>query len=119
MAVKHVREYYDDVCNQYVAMMHEIRDFEEEANKGLFPPERLDEIKKMIEPLKANYETLSWIIFLLNQPNRKSKQKGYEIRNKKFIESFNKARTKAGVIKENEEVINKFKQYNKELKEDN
>ena len=51
MAVRHVKEYYNKVCDQYHDMLNEIRDFEEEAKKGLIEPERLDEIKKNIQPL--------------------------------------------------------------------
>ena len=54
MAVRHVKEYYNKVCDQYHDMLNEIRDFEEEAKKGLIEPERLDEIKKNIQPLINN-----------------------------------------------------------------
>ena len=105
MAVKHIKEYYEQVCDQYVMMNEELRDFQKEVENGLVEPERLDNLKKMIEPLKNNYMTLSWIMYLLNQPNRDSKERAYQKRNKKFIESLDKNFNKESIMKQNDEVI--------------
>lgn len=105
MAVKHIREYYEQVCEQYVQMNEELRDFQKEVENGLVEPERLDNLKKIIEPLKNNYMTLSWIMYLLNQPNRDSKERAYQKRNKKLIESLDKNFNKESIMKQNDEVI--------------
>lgn len=105
MAVKHIKEYYEQVCDQYVQMNEELRDFQKEVENGLVEPERLDNLKKMIEPLKNNYMTLSWIMYLLNQPNRDSKERAYQKRNKKLIESLDKNFNKESIMKQNDEVI--------------
>jgi hypothetical protein len=49
--------------------------------------------------------TLSWIMYLLNQPNRDSKERAYQKRNKKFIESLDKNFNKEAIMKQNDEVI--------------
>ena len=108
MAVKHIREYYNQVCDQYMQMQDEIKDFQQEAEKGLIEPERLEQIKKTIEPLKNNYMTLSWIMYLLNKPQRESKEKAYEMRNKKFLKTLDKRFNQEGIIAENDEVIKKI-----------
>ena len=105
MAVKHIKEYYEQVCDQYVQMNEELRDFQKEVENGLVEPERLDNLKKIIEPLKNNYMTLSWIMYLLNKPQRDSKEKAYEKRNRKFIESLDKNFDKSSILKQNEETI--------------
>ena len=105
MAVKHIKEYYEQVCEQYVQMNEELRDFQKEVENGLVEPERLDNLKKIIEPLKNNYMTLSWIMYLLNQPNRDSKERAYQKRNKKLIESLDKNFNKESIMKQNDEVI--------------
>lgn len=105
MAVKHIKEYYEQVCEQYVQMNEELRDFQKEVENGLVEPERIENLKKMIEPLKNNYMTLSWIMYLLNQPNRDSKERAYQKRNKKFIESLDKNFDKESIMKQNDEVI--------------
>ena len=104
MAKRHVIDYYNKVADQFSQLLLELKSFEEEANKGLFPPERLDEIKKIIQPLKSNYETLSYIIFLLNMPNRKSKESKY----RKQIKLHNVISDKQ-VLDQNAQVINKLK----------
>lgn len=108
MAVRHVKEYYNKVCDQYHDMLNEIRDFEEEAKKGLIEPERLDEIKKNIQPLINNYQTLSYIIFLLNQPNRQSKEKAYQRRNKEFLSKIKKENTQEGLLDKGQDVLEKL-----------
>lgn len=113
MAVKHIKEYYNEVCNQYSEMLAEIRDFEKEAEKGLIEPERLDQIKESIKPLMNNYQTLSYIMFLLNKPSRKEKHKRYEQQNKKLLSKIEKQFTKDGIIEENTETIKKLTQITK------
>ena len=48
MAVKHVKEYYDQVCNQYIEMNQEIREFQKEVEEGLIEPERIDNLKTLL-----------------------------------------------------------------------
>ena len=105
MAVKHIKEYYEQVCNQYILMNEELKDFQKEVENGLVEPERIENLKKMIEPLKNNYMTLSWIMYLLNQPNRDSKERAYQKRNKKLIASLDKNFNKESIMKQNDEVI--------------
>ena len=108
MAVKHIKEYYEHVCNQYSQMTEELKEFQKEVEDGLVEPERLDNLKAVIEPLKNNYMTLSWIMYLLNKPQRDSKERPYQRRNKKFIESLDKRFNKDGIIEENDAVIKKI-----------
>jgi hypothetical protein len=105
MAIKHIKEYYEQVCDHYVLMNDELRDFQKEVEEGLVEPERLENLKKMIEPLKNNYMTLSWIMYLLNKPQRDSKEKSYQQRMKKFTSELDKNFDKDGILKQNENVI--------------
>ena len=74
MAVKDVVEYYNQVANQYTLLIEDLKDFEKECQEGIVEPEKLDQIKDNIQPLINNYNTLSYIMFLLNQPTRKEKR---------------------------------------------
>ena len=105
MAVKHIKEYYEHICNQYVQMNEELKEFQKEVETGLIEPERLDNLKAVIEPLKNNYMTLSWIMYLLNKPQRDKKDKAYQKRTKKFTDSLDKNFDKESILKQNEEVI--------------
>lgn len=113
MAVKHVKDYYNQICEQYHETIQNIKDFEEECKQGLIEPERLDKIKETIQPIINNYQTLSYIIFLLNMPTKKQKQKGYEQRNKKFLSQIAHKNTKDGLIETNNQTIEKLKKITK------
>jgi len=105
MAKKDVNLYYEDVCKQYKSMVDLLHKFEKEAEENIFPPERLEQIKENIQPMKRNMEVISYIIFLLNRPTKKSKHKNYEKLNKKLLSSIDKANTKQGILAENERVL--------------
>lgn len=102
MSVKAVRKYYDQICEQYCDMLENIRDFELEAQKGLIEPERVERLKEQIAPIKQNYERWSYMMFLLNQPARKSKHRRYADQNRKLLRSLDKANSIEATIAENE-----------------
>lgn len=43
-----------------------------------------------VNNIKDNYQRLSYILFLLYQPNKDNKKKKYEKQNKELVEYFNK-----------------------------
>jgi hypothetical protein len=110
MAIKHVKEYYENVCNQYIQMNEELRDFQKEIEEGLVEPERIDNLKAIIEPLKNNYMTLSWIMYLLNKPQRNSKEKAYQKRSKKLTESLDNRFNQDGILNQNDDVIKSIRE---------
>ena len=105
MSVKAVKEYYDQICDQYCDMLQTIREFEEEAKKGLIEPERIERLKDQIDPIKQNYERWSYMMFLLNQPTRKSKHRKYQQQNKRLLASLSKKNSLESVIQENMEAM--------------
>ncbi len=103
MAKRHVVDYFNKVADQYKDMLLELKDFEEECNKGLVEPEIFDNYKKIIEPLKNNYMTWSYVMYLLNLPNRESKVKTVKRReNKKLVPTCRS-------VEENNEILDKLK----------
>ena len=109
MAVKDVLKYYAQVCSDYREMEENIKDFEEAVSREIYPPERIEEYKKSIEPFKINYERLTYIIYLLNQPVRKEKVAGYERRNQKLLKSLDPNNSLEAQTRENREVVEKTK----------
>lgn len=109
MSVKHIKEYFNQVAEQYSEMLNEIRDFEKEAEEGLMEPERLEQIKQNIIPLKNNFQMLSYVMFLLNKPVKKEKHKRYTQQNKKLLAQIESENTKEGVLATNQKVIDSFK----------
>lgn len=109
MSVKDIKNYYDSVANQYLEMVNDLKDFEEAVSNNIIEPERLEQIKKNIEPIKANYQRLSYIMYLLNLPVKKNKHKKYEQQNKKFLKMIGKENTQEAVKQENENTLNMIK----------
>lgn len=96
MSVKHLKEYYQKVCDQYNEMVNDLQELEEYAKTNMVEPERLEQYKQTIAPIKENYLTLSYIMFLLNQPNRKEKQEKYNKQYKDRLAQIPKENTKEG-----------------------
>ncbi len=109
MAVKHVKEYYDQVCANYIDLIKALEDLTDECNKNIVSPEKVENFKQMVEPVKNNYLTLSYIMFLLNMPNRKEKQSKYKKQEQKRLSKIPHENTKDGILEENELLINKMK----------
>ena len=105
MSVKDVNRYYNQICDQYQEMLNDIKDIELEVQDGIVPPEFLDRLKSQIEPIKINYERWTYMMFLLRQPNRKSKQKRYQNQNKKLLEKLDYKNSLENVLEENKEAM--------------
>lgn len=105
MAKKHVDEYFNIIANQYVDMLAAFRDIEEACQSGMLDPDRLENMKTLIEPLKENYMRISYIMYLLNMPNRENKRSRYESQNKKLLNTIGKEHTLEAVEAENDEII--------------
>ena len=106
MSVRDVQEYYDKVSNDYHELILTLKDMEEEYKNNLVSPERLKSLEKQIEPIKTNFRTISYIIYLLNKPTKKSKHERYKKQNKKLLEH---SRTLEEVQQENKTVLNDIK----------
>ena len=101
MSIKHVEEYYNQICRQYQEMLDDIKDLEKECTEGIVEPERIDRLKEQIAPIKNNYERWSYMMFLLHQPNRKSKVKRYQKQNEKLLKSLSKDNSLDSILEEN------------------
>ena len=106
MAVKHVQDYFNQICNDYHELLDTLHDMEEEYNRKLVSPETLENLKKQIQPIKNNYETISYIMYLLNMPAKKGKKKRYEGQNKKLLSH---SKSLQEVRKENKNILTSIK----------
>lgn len=109
MAVRHIKEYYNKVSDQYLEMVENLKDFQKEAEEGLVSPEQLENIEAMIEPLKNNYMTLSWIMYLLKLPNKEERKKSYNKKNEKFLKTFDMDFSEQGVLDSDNKILDKMK----------
>ncbi len=112
MALKHLRQYYDQVCADYKEAIQEIKEFEEECANNLVPVDRVDQLKETMAPLLKNYEQISYLMFLLNMPNKKEKQKSYnKVCRDKINAIVKNENTPEALLKENRDVLGKLKMF--------
>ena len=105
MSKKHVDAYYKQVCEQYMQLKKEIKDFEKECSEGMIEPEQLDNLKQNVQPLMDNYQRISYIMYLFNLPNKKDKQKSYHKVNVKKLSKLEERFSTESAIRENSKVI--------------
>ena len=101
MSVKAVRKYYDQICEQYHEMIELIHDLEKEAEQDLVEPERIERLKEQVAPINQNYERWTYMMFLLNQPERKSKHEKYKRQNSRLLQNMDKQNDLDSVLEEN------------------
>lgn len=111
MAVKDVKKYYIDLINQYVEMKDNMADFEVAFKEGHITEDRLIEVKKDVEAIKDNLDRVSYIMYLLEMPNKKAKKAKYQKQHTKLGRTFilHKA-DKDSVIRENDSLIKVIKE---------
>ena len=113
MAKSHLIQYYLEVEHQYLEMLSILEELKELVKEGKVPPEAYEQEEDGVNKLKENYERLAYMMFLLNQPQRKSKK----------LDSYTlswynelKAHSKKAILDENADVLATFKQLTKEGK---
>ena len=118
MAVKDVKQYYYTMLNQYLEMKANLADFEQGLADGYITEDQLIAAQEEIYALESNYERLSYIMYLLEMPNRSSKKEGYNQRNKILMEHFTENNaTDSQVELENRSALDKLRIELKKLKE--
>lgn len=100
MSVKHIREQYQQITEDYMDMLDSVKELEQAVSEKVVSQEKLDNIKQQLEIIRTNYMRWQYVMFLLDKPNKKVKQKKY-----------NKTYTKMPKTEheENKEALNKFK----------
>lgn len=115
MSKKDVYIYFNEICDQYHELIESLHDMEKEAMTGLINPDRIEQLKTIIEPVKTNYQRISYIMFLLNKPTKietflsKIGFKTKRIKYAKKLELDGKEGTLETIKKENGEVIDSIK----------
>ena len=112
MSKKDVDNYFNEMVDSYHEMILSLKELEEEASKGLIDPDKLEQMKLAIEPLKVNYQRVSYIMYLLNKPTKKRKHKKYDSMNSNLLNSIENRNTLNAVIEENKQVISEIKKVN-------
>lgn len=111
MSKKHVEEYYAKMVADYTEMKTVLEELQKNATEdtAVSNLNQINTIKEQVQLLEANYKRLAYIIFLLNEPNKKSKQKGYFRREHKKLDKIPKEHREEAIEKENSEIISNIK----------
>lgn len=110
MSVKHIKKYFDQIANDYTEMLDVIHELEKAVSENIVSQEKLDETVKSVERLKENYMRWSYMMYLLNLPNKKDKKKVYERRMEKFLSKIPKKDRIDNILKEDRDSIQQFKE---------
>ena len=85
MARKDVIAYYLQQQSVYLRMVAMAKAVDEDCKKGLISRDERERLQERLAPsigqIRDNYERLSYIMLLLNEPKRKSKKKAYARQN--------------------------------------
>lgn len=109
MAKKHVINYYKQVQDTYFEMLNDVADFDKAYKDGIISQEQFDNAQILLEKIKDNYERLSYILLLLNQPSKKEKLKKFKNQNKKvysYLENVSQDKS----ISESEDALKELKE---------
>lgn len=87
MARKDFDDYYNKISSQLFELDKVFKDLEREVSSGMVEPERIEQLKITIEPIRNSYHTLSYIKYLLDKPTRKSKHKRYDGQSRTILKS--------------------------------
>jgi hypothetical protein len=115
MAKRHVLSYYLQVQDLYFEMLRDAKDFDEALKDGFVTQEQVEQSQIMLNKTKDNYERLSYILFLLNQPNREKKIKRHKNQHKELHNHFNDV-SQENTIKEIKDDLKTFKEFIKKEK---
>ena len=118
MSKKDFDRYYKEVKDQYYEMIGTLDELSELASTGMVSPEMVENTKNLIEPIKKNYMTLSYVSFLLNTPKRTRKIDTFVRQNKKLLAESGD-RTREDILNENGEAIEKLEKVILNQKENN
>ena len=116
MAVKDVKEYYFKLIAQKAELEADLADFEEALKSGFITEEQMQAAKDELIPYQINLDRLTYIMYLLELPNRKTKKAKFAKQNKKILDELEKRNAdEQSVIAENKSALDAFRKEVKEL----
>ena len=116
MAAKDVKEYYFKLIAQKAELDADLADFEEALKNGFITEEQMQAAKDELVPYQINLDRLTYIMYLLELPNRKAKKAKFVKQNKKILDELGKRNAdEQSVIAENKSALDAFRKEVKEL----
>lgn len=121
MAKRDVVQYYLEQEATYSQVLEDVNDLEKSYKSGNMDYERYaqlrDSLTADIQAIKEEYERLSYVMFLLNMPNRVEKKDRYKKENQAYLAYLEKY-SKEKLVDDSKDVLAKFKEQVKKYKEE-
>jgi hypothetical protein len=118
MAIKDAKQYYYTMLNQYLEMKADLADFERALADGHITEDQLEAVREEVFVLENNFDRISYIMYLLEMPNRSHKKDGYRKSNKALEQYFTDTRaTMSAVREENKSALDQLREELKKLKD--
>lgn len=108
MGKRDVVNYYLSVQSQYLEMLEDIKDFDEALKNGQVNQQQYDQALESLSKLKENYERLSYIILLLQEPNRQTKKAKFKKRNE-LVYDYLDGSSQDIIKSENDDILKELK----------
>ena len=116
MAARDVKEYYFKLIAQKAELEADLADFEEALKNGFITEEQMQAAKDELIPYQINLDRITYIIYLLELPNRKAKKAKFVKQNKKILDELRKRNAdEQSVVAENKSALDAFRKEVKEL----
>ena len=116
MAARDVKEYYFKLIAQKAELEADLADFEEALKNGFITEEQMQTAKDELIPYQINLDRLTYIVYLLELPNRKAKKVKFAKQNKKILDELERRKAdEQSVISENKSALDAFRKEVKEL----
>lgn len=118
MAYRHLKDYYEKIQSQYMEMLGDAKDYQQGVDEGSLTPEQAEQAYAMTAKLKENYERITYVLYLLGMPNRKSKEKTYERQNRKALRYLSDEKAdEESAVSEGGDALKEFRSFIKGLRE--
>lgn len=107
MSVKHIKDYYLKITNDYHMMNETLKEMEKAITDDNLEiaKQNIPMIKQQVAQLKENYLRISYIMFLLNMPNKKDKQRKYIKQETNTLNNIPPQHQLEGVLQENKQIL--------------
>ena len=106
MSRKDFDKYLSQITQQYLSLNNALKELSEEVDENMATPEKIEQLKLTIQPVKTSFDTLNYIRYLLDKPTRKTKIPRYNKQNSKLLQSC--TQKSEDVLQKNEDIIKKL-----------
>ena len=110
MAVRDVKEYYYKLLVQSAEMKADLDDFKKALEAGYITEDKLTEVREQANIIEANFERVGYILYLLELPNRASKQDKWKKQNSNLTNHFAKVKAdEQAIFDENKSALDQLR----------